>query len=184
MMILSYQKKDGEKSIRFFEKFAVHAIKAHFGGDALIHSYEDSNNPVEHELDLKFGIDGVIVGGDGWSHNYASRVCRAQGYLTFTVRAERLSGTKTELAKLRQVDTPKPEFHIQAYVDGHGAIVGIAERVEILRTIAHGKATTTRNRSDGTEFKAVKFVDVEGCRIYRVDNSGNVIDLTAEFTTA
>ena len=173
--------EDAAFSVAGFKKFSVHAIKAHFGDDALIHSYEDSNNPVDRELDLKFGIDGVIVDGDDWSHNYASRVCRAQGYPTFTVRAERLSGTKTELAKLRQVDTPKPEYHIQAYVDEHGAIVGIAERVEILRAIAHGKATTTRNRNDGTEFKAVKFVDVEGCRIYRVDISGNVVDVTADY---
>ena len=180
---MSYQKKDGEKSIRFFEKFAVHAIKAHFGGDALIHSYEDSNNPVEHELDLKFGIDGVIVGGDGWSHNYASRVQFGKPYNTFTLRGYRPSGAATEIDKLRrgqQIDEPKPEYHIHTYVDsdGRGAVVGICETVELYQWIHRHKPEMIYNRQGDAGFFAVDFAALDSVRVFYVDSYGNVRDVT------
>lgn len=181
-------KSDMKKSVRAFEKFTAHAIKAHFGGDAQIHSYEDSNDPSERELDLNYGIDGVIVDGEGWAHNYASRVQFVKyggwSYDTFTVRGFRPSGAATEIDKLRQVGTPKPEYHIQTYVDydKRGAVVGIAETVELYQWITRNKPPLITNR-DGTKFYAVEFSAIDSVRVFYVDERGNVTDITA-FTAA
>ena len=172
---------DMKKSIRAFKKFTVHALKAHFGDDAQIHSYENSNDPVERELDLSHGIDGVVVDGAGYHHFYASRVQFGAPYNTFTVRGFRPSGAATEIDKLRQVGTPKPECHVQTYVDfgGRGAVVGIAETVELYQWITRNKPTLITNRSDGTKFYAVEFSAV-ACRVFYVNDSGSVTNITAK----
>lgn len=182
-------KSDMKKSVRAFKKFTVHATKAHFGDDAQIHSYEGSDNPAERELDLKFGIDGVVTNGEGWAHFYASRVQFLKygglSFNTFTVRGFRPSGTATEIDKLRhgqKVDEPKPEYHIQAYVDGdgRGAVVGICETVELYQYIERHKPEMQYNRSDHVGFYPVKFSAIDGVRVFYVAESGNVTDITAK----
>lgn len=185
-------RNDAAKSLRAFEKFSCHALKKFFGDDAQIHSYENSDNPAERDLDLNFGIDGFVVDSEGWAHNYASRVqflkCGGLSFNTFTVRGFRPSGAKTEIDKLRhgqKVDEPKPEYHIQAYVDfgGRGAVVGIVETVELYQWITRNKPPLKTNR-DGTKFYAVEFNALDGVRVFYVDESGNVTDITAKVKAA
>ena len=172
-------RNDAAKSIRAFQKFGVPALKQIFGGDAQIHSYEGSNDPVERELDLNHGIDGVIVDGEGWAHNYASRVQFLKygglSFNTFTIRTRRPSGAKTEIDKMQAVDEPTSAIHVQTYVDGdgRGAVVGIAGTAEVKQAVYRYKPETKYNRSDNVGFAAIDFYKVEGVRVFYVDESGN-----------
>ena len=177
--------RDARKSVAAFRKFTTLAIKAHFGDDATIHSYENSENPDEHKRDLYNAIDGVIVDSDGWTHNYASRVTFKPQYQNFTVRGYRPSGTKTEIDKIGQVDEPRPEFSIQTCVDGdrRGAVVAIAETVELYQYIERYKPGMRYNRQDGVGFYPVDFKPLANVKIYRVDASGNVEEITDEYSS-
>ena len=175
-------KSDAERSIRAFDKFTRHALNRHFGGNKLIRSFEGSQDPVERELDLKHSIDGVIVTADDWAHYFASRVQFGKYYGTFTVRGYRPTGTPTEIHKLRREEGAKPEFHVQTYVDGdgRGAVVGIAETVEIYQYIDRHKPAMRFNHRDGVGFYAVPFSELATAKIYYVDACGNVTDVTAK----
>lgn len=172
--------KDAEKSRRAFDKFTRYALNRHFDGNKLIRSFEGSQDPVERELDIKHSIDGVIVDRDNWAHYFASRALTAQGFLTFTVRGDRPTGTATEIHKIRRVGEPKPEYHVQTYVDsdGQGAIVGIVETIELVQYIDRHKPAKRRNGQDGVGFYAVDFVEPElaTAKVYYVGASGNVTD--------
>ena len=180
---MSFQ-QDAQKSIRAFQKFSCPALKKFFGENAQIHSYEGSDNPAERELDLKFGVDGVVTDGEGWAHFYASRCSFGFYYGTFTVRGFRPSGTATEIDKLRhgqKVDEPKPEYTIQCYVnfDGRGAVVGICDTVELYQWIVRHKPEMQYNHSDHVGFYPVKFSAIDSVRVFYVDSYGNIIDVTA-----
>lgn len=185
-MIVNYVEHDARKSVAAFKKFTVSAIRTFFGEDATIHSFEDSANPLERELDRKHGVDGVITDGDGWTHNYASRVTFKPQYQNFTVRGYRPSGTKTEIDKIGQVDEPKPEFHIHTCVgsDGRGALVAIDETVELYQYIERYKPGMRYNRQDGVGFYPVDFKPLANVKIYHVDASGNAEEITAKFKAA
>lgn len=178
--------RDVRKSVAEFKKFTVAAIRAYFGDDATIRSFEDSANTDEHERDLKYGIDGVITDGEGWTHNYASRVTFKPQYQNFTVRGYRPSGAKTELDKIGRVDEPKPEFHIHTCVgsDGRGALVAIDETVELYQYIERYKPGMRYNRQDGVGFYPVPFAPLNGVRVFYVDASGCVEEITAKFKAA
>lgn len=182
--------QDAQKSRVGFEQFTRHALAKFFGGDAQIHSYEGSNDPVERELDLNHGIDGVIVDGEGWAHNYASRVQFLKygglSFNTFTIRTRRPSGAKTEIDKMQAVDEPTSAIHVQTYVDGdgRGAVVGIAGTAEVKQAVYRYKLKPKTNHSDDVEFVAVDFDKVEGVRVFYVDASGNAEEITAKFKAA
>lgn len=175
-------KSDAVRSIRAFDKFSRHALNRHFGGNALIRSFEGSDNPAEQNLDMNHGIDGVVVTADGWTHNFASRCSFVQGFNTFTVRGYRPTGTPTEFDKIGRVEEEKPEFTAQCYVDsdGRGAVVGIAETVEIYQYIDRHKPAMRFNHRDGVGFYAVPFSELATAKIYYVDACGNVTDVTAK----
>lgn len=183
---MNYVEHDARKSVAAFRKFTEYAIRAHFGANAKIRSFEDSANTDEHERDLKYGIDGVITDGEGWTHNYASRVTFKPQYQNFTVRGYRPSGTKTEIDKIGQVDEPKPEFHIHTCVgsDGRGALVAIDETVELYQYIERYKPGMRYNRQDGVGFYPVDFKPLANVKIYHVDASGNAEEITAKFKAA
>lgn len=183
-------KSDAQKSIRAFKKFTVHAIKARFGDNAQIRSYEGSKDPAERDLDLNHGIDGVIVDGEGYHHFYASRVQFLKygglSFNTFTIRTRRPSGAKTEIDKMQAVDEQTSAIHVQTYVDGdgRGAVVGIAGTAEVKQAVYRYKPETKYNRSDNVGFAAIDFYKVEGVRVFYVDESGNVTDITAKVKAA
>ena len=176
--------RDARKSVVTFRKFTTLAIKAHFGDDATIHSYEDSENPDERKRDLYNAIDGIVIDSEGWTHNFASRVTFKPQYQNFTVRGYRPSGTKTEIDKIGQVDEPKPEISIQTCVDERGAVVAIAETVELYRFIERYKPAMRFNHYDGVGFYPVPFASLASVRVFYVDASGNVTNITATFTAA
>jgi len=177
-------KTDSEKSRRAFDKFTRHALNRHFVGNKLIRSFEGSQDPVERELDLKHSIDGVIVTADDWAHYFASRVQFGKYYGTFTIRGYRPSGTATEIHKLCRVDEPKPDYHVQTYVDsdGRGAVVGICETAELMQYIDRHKPAKRRNGQDGVGFYAVPFSELATAKIYYVDACGNVTDVTKKIS--
>ena len=175
-------KNDAERSIRLFGKFSRYALNRHFGGNAQIRSFEGSDNPAERDLDLKHGIDGVVVTADGWTHKYASRVQFGVYHGTFTIRGYRPSGTATEIHKLRRVDELKPDYHVQTYVDsdGRGAVVGICETAELMQYIDRHKPAMKFTHNGGQGFYPVPFADLATVRVFYVDERGNVTDVTAK----
>lgn len=175
-------KSDADRSIRAFNKFTRHVLNHFFDSNKMIRNFEGSNNPAERDLDRKHGIDGFVVDRDDWARYFASRISFVTGYNTFTVRGYRPSGTATEIHKIGRVDEPKPEYHVQTYVDGdsRGAVVGIAETVELYRYIHRHKPEMRFNHSDGVGFYPVPFADIATVRVFYVDERGNVTDVTAK----
>lgn len=71
-------------------------------------------------LDTQCGIDGFLTTPAG-PISVAKRLqfhatTRGWGYSTITVRAERLTGSPTELDKLMTYSTVKPQLHVHGYV--------------------------------------------------------------------
>ncbi len=171
---MAFNPADAEKSIRGFEQFTAptlhHALDA-----AIVKSVERHETALEKDLDFKC-IDGVIVDADGWQYFYASRV-QDKNYSSFSVRRTRPSGEPTEYAKLckaQQLQKPMPRYHIQTFVDAdeQGAIVGIAETVDLLKYIDKHR-DQWRTAPTGETFYYIPFADID-CKIFSVDATGNV----------
>lgn len=178
---------DAAKSLRLFEKFSVHAMKKFFGGVAQIVPIEGREDAATKLLDRFAGIDGLVVNGDGTIDFYSSRVQVGKNYESFSLRRSRANGMKTEFAKLQQARRTggaMPQFMIQAFVDSdeQSATVAIAPMVDVIDYAEHNpeiRATPT-----GETFYVIPWFALASVRVFYVDASGHVEEITAKFKAA
>lgn len=182
-------KSDAERSIRLFDKFSRHALNRHFGGNAQILPTENHSNLVEEILDMKAGIDGIILNREGEIFFYASRVQFGRNYESFSLRGYRPSGKATEFAKLKRASktcAPMPTFHVQAFVDSDekSATVAIVPTIDLVQYAERHKPEMKHAHNGGEGFIAVPWRELDRVKIYRVDASGLGEDVTAQFCAA
>ena len=112
-------------------------------------------------LDRACGIDGLQILPSGICIGLAHRVQRHPDYSTWTIRSERTSGARTELAKrLAAFEVPGalgPYWTVQAYLDPSGALQSVAAiETEILylvaaRELAKGSALVVKEHTNGQD---------------------------------
>ena len=179
--------QDAAKSIAAFNRFSAPALQKCFGNDAQIFSFENHNNRVEEILDTMASIDGIIA-VEGVAYFYSSRVQFGTCYENFTLRGWRPSGATTEMAKLKRaakIHAPMPTFTVQSFVDSDGlsATVGVAKTIDLIR-YAENHNVEEKVTSTGERFFVIPWFELERVKVYRVDASGNVTEITATFTAA
>ena len=102
-------------------------------------------------LDTLSGIDLWMVDESRGMRGIASRIQYDKNWRTFTVRAERDSGAKTEYEKRKYAidnDYLYPIVTYQAYIDGGLASVGVAYTKDIIDYIDKGLAHVKHTRGD------------------------------------
>ena len=166
---------DAEQSLRAFNKFtrpAVLALKVKY-----ILSTERQDSELATLLDMKAGVDGVLLTDDGQIFNYASRIQFGVNYGAFSIRRSRPTGTPTEYKKLlraQKTGAAMPFVHIQTFVaeDEQSAVVAIALTSNLLQYVDKHQ-DKWRKTSDGETFYYIPFEDV-AAQIYYVNSNGNV----------
>lgn len=174
---------DAAKSLRLFEKFSVHAMKKHFGNVQIV-PIEGREDDLAKLLDRLAGIDGLIVNPNGEMDFYSSRVQVGKNYETFTLRRSRLSGVKTEFAKLQQASRTggaMPQFTIQTFVDSdeQSATVAIAPMIDVVQ-YAERHNPEIRATATGETFFVIPWTAIESAKIYRVNADGRITLLEKE----
>lgn len=180
-------KKDANASLRLFQKFSVHAMKKCFVGATIV-PIEGREDELSLLLDRLAGIDGLIVKDDGEMDFYGSRVQVGKNYESFTLRRSRLSGVKTEFAKLQRASRTcgaMPQYMIQAFVDSDekAATVAVAPMIDLVQYVEQNNPEI-RKTATGESFFVIPWRELKRVKIYRVDDKGNVRDVTANFTAA
>lgn len=177
---------DAAISLRLFQKFSVHAMKKCFVGSQVV-PIEGREDDATKLLDRFAAIDGLIVNVNGTTIDfYSNRVQVGKNYESFSLRRSRANGTKTEFEKLQQARRTggaMPQFTVQAFVDSdeQSATVGIAPTLDVLDYAEHNpeiRATTNAT------FFVAPWRELARVKVYRVDASGYVEEITANFTAA
>lgn len=176
---------DAAISLRLFEKFSVHAMKKYFGGAQIV-PIEGREDDAPKLLDRLAGIDGLIVNVNGTIDFYSSRVQIGKNYESFSLRRSRATGTKTEFVKLKQARRTggaMPSITVQTFVDSDekSATVGIAPTLDVLDYAEHNpdEFLGTANAT----FFVVPWRELAHVKIYRVDASGYVEEITDEYSS-
>ena len=169
---MCFKQQDAAKSLRGFEKFTAPALKAAFDAKK-IYSTEQHDNALETVLDTMSAVDGLFIGGDGWTYAFASRLQFAVNYKTFTIRRTRPSGMKTEFEKL-SASPPlamKPAFHVQAYIteDETRAVVAIVETWRLIKYVGEHQEQW-RATDDGESFYFAPWRELDGVRVFVVED--------------
>lgn len=150
-------KADMQSSAIAFEKLIWPVVNSWAGGGELLQMENVMDSNFARLLDMKAGIDGWQVHGEGM-RGIASRIQQgSKAWNTFTVRMARDSGAMTEYTKrVIAIETGKyiyPYLTIQAYVKtwaGPVLSVGLAKTFDIIEFIKNGFHTT--NRTTNAEF--------------------------------
>lgn len=179
--------KDAERSINATEKFAAPALKQFFGSDAQIFSIENHNSRVEEILDRDAGIDSLVLTGRG-VYPVALRAQFGKCWATTTIRRSRPSGSKTEYEKIThatEFDALKVNYHCHIYVasDGLSATVGVAWTNGVMDIVRANPSRWQKNPEDGTTFFFAPWIEVKQLKVYRVDASGHVEEITDEYSS-
>jgi len=144
--------------------------------DAEIIGVEDVGETIAGLLDTNSGIDYIAKGKNG-IRGIASRIQddNEMGirYSTFTIRERRMSGARTELAKLN--DAVKNGsicafWTVQGYVDKDGLHrVAMAKTTDVLEQAErHGKTRVTGEKQKGqAEFRAVEWSCFDDTQLYK-----------------
>ena len=175
---------DAAKSLQFFQKFSVHAMKKCFGGAQIV-PIEGREDAATKLLDIFAAIDGLIVNVNGTIDFYSNRVQVGKNYESFSLRRSRLSGKATEFEKMQQARRTggaMPQFTVQAFVDSdeQSATVGIAPTLDVLDYAEHNpeiRATTNAT------FFVAPWRELARVKVYRVDASGYVEEITDEYSS-
>lgn len=144
------------------------------GTRAQWYSTEAGDNPLLRRLDMSAGIDLFIENSDGHISGVSSRIQvigTGKPYDTFTVRAERDSGAKTEYEKRLQAIQHGylyPRLMMQAYITNwRGELISaaVANTEDVIRFIEAGNADT--RRTTNAEFYVVPWSDLKeaGARV-------------------
>lgn len=169
---------DAKRSLRAFDKFTRPALMTSPKVRTIL-TTELQNNALATALDTKAGVDGLIVTDDGQIFNFASRVQFGKNHATFSIRRSRPTGTPTEFNKLLRAQkngAAMPFVHIQTFVaeDEQSAVVAIAPTRNLISYIAN-HADQWRKNFSGETFYFAPWQELNGVRIFHVDNSGNAV---------
>lgn len=164
--------RDTNRAQKALETLVMPVVLA--GSKANWYSTERGDDPLLRRLDMSAGIDLFIENNDGHISSVSSRiqtVGTSQPYNTFTVRAERDSGAKTEYEK--RLEAIKhgylyPRLMMQAYITNwRGELVSaaVADTKDVIRFIEAGNAAT--RRTTNAEFYVVPWSDLKeaGARV-------------------
>ena len=122
-MFVGYE-TDLSKSNGLFEKKVAPILKLLLGDSIEIITLEGRNEHLANLLDKRCCMDYLIL-QDGCSRGVSSRIQKDEGFRSFTIRASRDTGSKTEFEKITKAIKLRalhPEFHLQAYTDQNGDI--------------------------------------------------------------
>ena len=114
---------------------------------------EGDNHEVLQILDMTCGVDYYAKNSEGIVFAVASRFQKYCAWNTFTIRAKRESGAKTEYEKRTAAikrGAEYPHLTMQGYVDMDGELesLAIARTEDILECIENGNYYTQHTRSD------------------------------------
>lgn len=137
--------------------------------DCQIFSCEDQQDPLLRALDNYAGIDYLILRENQQRIiGLASRVQRGFNFQTFTIRAARESGTKTELEKRLNAITGGalfPTLTLQAYLSTDGeellqmALVSTIDLFDFIQKFPSQSKHTGENQHGQASFIVVKWDD-------------------------
>ena len=141
-------RQDMINSSSAFEKLIWPIILPWIGGGDLLRMENIKDSNFARLLDMKAGIDGWQIRGDGMT-GIASRIQQGwKAWDTFTIRMSRTSGAITEYEKrLKAIETGEyiyPYLTIQAYIktwSGPVLSVGMAKTSDIITFIKRGLHT-------------------------------------------
>lgn len=156
--------KDKRQSADDFQKMIAPVIEKHCG--ATVIPIENLRGKLPLMLDRQFSTDALYFKGDKM-YGVSSRVQRNQNWQTFTIRAERDTGKKTELQKHSDAFAKGaylPEITVQTYINNGEITIGIAWTADILDYIKKNKtqAKHTNNSLDGqATFLCVSWYDMQ-----------------------
>lgn len=123
-------------------------------------SIERSGSQIANVLDLKCGVDGLLIHNEG-VYGIAHRVGYNKDWSTFTIRVKDSSGAKTEIDHLNS-NGIKPYYHIQSYIKGDVILsMAIAKTVDILDYIERCSPCIKTNPTSGDQFTIIKWSDFE-----------------------
>ena len=174
-------KQAAEISRACFAKFGAPVIKTLYP-DAKIIPVEGEDNPLAKMLDVA-GIDYVVDCRDG-IFGIASRCQHGENFATFTIRASRPNGTKTEFDKISEAREKRhlmPTLHVQTYVLGDNiASVGVAETIKLVYYVENNKPTAKETAS-GEKFYVLPWKNLrrvgDKIRTFVVTGDGNVQEI-------
>lgn len=118
-------------------------------------SVEGETGDADRALDMLGGFDYLCVYPQG-VRGMASRIQRGRSWRTFTVRAARDSGSRTEFEKRTfgiENGFLYPYYTMQAYVGDDGGELAICHTEELMRAVASGECE--RRRTTNAEFYVV-----------------------------
>lgn len=141
---MKWDKDRAAKSAEIFD-LVIPTLEDYFDGKIL--STETDDSQIAKTLDLKCGIDAIVVsdGVYGISHRVNHHY-----YETFTIRLYN-GGTESEIDHISRSGI-KPRYHVQTIVqDGKPIVLSIAKTSDLLYAINHGLATVK------TAFTGAKF---------------------------
>ena len=156
-------KKDLSDSIKAIEKIKLTVLPTLIGGEII--SIEESNNNILLLFDKYSGIDYLRKNNIG-IQGIASRVQFGNDWNTFTIRARRISGAKTEYEKRKeQIDKGYiyPYYTLQAYFDNRKDLnllsVCIIKTIDLYNEIENNMHVKTKT-SDNV-FKFISWSDID-----------------------
>lgn len=170
---------DAEQSLRAFDKFTRPALMTSSKVKNIL-TTELQDSALATALDTKAGVDGIIVTDDGQIFNFASRVQFGKNYKAFSIRRTRPTGEMTEFSKLtraQKTGAAMPFVHIQTFVaeDNQSAVVAIAPTRNLISYIVN-HADQWRKNFSGETFYFAPWQELNGVRIFHVDNNANAIE--------
>ena len=156
-------KKDLSDSIKAIEKIKLTVLPTLIDGEII--SIEESNNNILLLFDKYSGIDYLRKNNIG-IQGIASRVQFGNDWNTFTIRARRISGAKTEYEKRKeQIDKGYifPYYTLQAYFDNRKDLnllsVCIIKTIDLYNEIENNMHVKTKT-SDNV-FKFISWSDID-----------------------
>lgn len=155
---------DKKQAAEDFQKIVAPALEKHCGAEVI--SLENLRGKLPLMLDQQFSTDALYI-KNGRMYGLTSRIQRGSNWGTFTIRAVRDTGARTELQKhLAAIKKGSylPELTSQSYINGTEITIGIARTADILDYIKKNKtqAKHTKPTLDGqAEFLCVSWHDMQ-----------------------
>lgn len=159
------------KSRELFESHIAPRLLRVFPGE--IYPVEGEPHVTLRMLDMAAGVDFLHLSRSGCVRGIASRMqCGDRNWATFTVRENRASGARTELAKRNSSlvkNAISPELTVQAYFSNAEKLFGfaVAREKDILALINRGRCkrrTTGADQIGQATFAYVDWSDLIACR--------------------
>ncbi len=171
-------KHDAEIAADIFSRYGIPALRRFFRSSKIVCVENLDFEDPESFLDLRCAIDYLVADENGYIQGIAARAQSGFCYKTFTIRASRKSGVKTEYQKIANPVAVRAGYYCHVYQLNDGsAFVGISQTVNILRAIwRHGEKQFLKPNSTGETFLAVPWRLVEDTTVYHIGSDGKFIN--------